>query len=237
MLAQTLNFKVSGTLSCMAVANADGINITQGDMDGDLDIGGNDLERLPFLLGEVTGDFKMDNNRITQLAGAPHWVGGSFYCRTNQLQTLAGCPKLVGANFCCDGNQLTSLMHLPENIPGMLSCADNQIASLGNISLQVGDTLNLSNNPLISLRSIHERLTSCERLVVNGCPIQEGGVSLIKVSTLCEVVAFNTGDFERAAYIINKYLNLRDSGANLTALMLKCKAELEREGLAPFGLL
>lgn len=237
MLAQTLNFKVSGTLSCMAVANSDGINITQGDMNGDLDIGGNDLERLPFLLGEVTGDFKMDNNRITQLTGAPHWVGGSFYCRANQLQTLAGCPKLVGANFCCDDNQLTSLMHLPGNIPGMLSCADNQIASLGNISIRVGDTLNPSNNPLISLRSVHERLVSCGRLLVNNCPIQEGGVSLIKVSNLYEVVAFNAGDFERAASIINKYLNLRDSGTSLTTLMLKCKAELEREGLAPFGLL
>lgn len=44
MLAQTLSFKFSGTLSCMAVASADGINITQGDMDGDLDIGGNNLE-------------------------------------------------------------------------------------------------------------------------------------------------------------------------------------------------
>lgn len=237
MLAQTLNFKVNGTLSCMAVASADGINITQGDMDGDLDIGGNNLERLPFLLGEVTGDFKMDNNRITQLTGAPHWVGGSFYCRSNQLQTLVGCPKLVGANFCCDDNKLTSLIHLPENIPGMLSCADNQIASLGKISFYVGDTLNLSNNPLVSLRSIHEQLVSCGRLVVNGCPIQEGGVSLIKVSNLYEVVALNCGDFECAAHIINKYLNLRDSGTHLTALMLKCKAELEREGLAPFGLL
>ena len=237
MLSQMLNINVNGTLSCMATANAQGINITECDMDGDLDMSGNNLQSLPFSLHEVTGDFKIDNNKISQLTGAPNWVGGSFYCRSNTLESLVGCPKVVGANFCCDGNLLTSLAGLPDKIPGILSCANNRIASLSDIRVEVFDTFDLSSNPLKNLRGIDKSLAACGRLVLNGCSIEEGGVSLINVPNLRAIVAFDAGVFERAAEIINKYLELRESTTSQAALMLKCKAELEREGLARFGLI
>jgi Leucine-rich repeat (LRR) protein len=235
MLSQTLNFKIKGILSCTAIANANGINITHADMDGDLDIGGNNLEGIPFSLGEVTGDFKMDNNRITQLSGSPHWVGDSFYCRANQLQTLVGCPKSIGANFCCDENALTSLLHIPENIPGILSCANNRLTSFSDVRVKVGDVLDISRNPITSLSDLDKHVLECRKLDLSGCPIVEGGVGLIRINHLTEVIAYKTGEFERAAEIINRYLALCEQHVSMNSRMLRCKAELEREGLSQYA--
>ena len=74
------------------------------DVNGNVDLSGRGLTKLPLKFRNVTGD---------------------FYCSYNQLTTIEGAPKSVSGKFGCDNNQLVNLDFAPSC--QSLSCFDNPI--------------------------------------------------------------------------------------------------------------
>ena len=98
------------------------------DVDGDVNMSCQNLEKIPTKFGKVTGDFYCYNNNLTSLEGAPTSVGGGFYCyKNNNLTSLEGAPTSVGGNFYCSYNNLTSLEGAPTSVGGGFYCNQNEI--------------------------------------------------------------------------------------------------------------
>ena len=115
---ELLNICVNGTYT---------INDDDGsiDVEGNVDLRGKKLTKIPFNFGKVSGNFSCHNNQLTTLEGAPNNVGGCFYCYCNQLTSLEGAPNTVGGYFECSNNQLTTLEGAPNNVGGDFYCCDN----------------------------------------------------------------------------------------------------------------
>lgn len=110
------------------------------DVDGDVDLTGKGLTRIPLNFRKVSGYFSCDRNQLTSLIGCPQEVGGdfatpgnsnigNFWCGNNQLTSLEGAPKKV-RSFYCQKNKLTTLKGAPTNISMNFNCEDNQLKSL-----------------------------------------------------------------------------------------------------------
>lgn len=95
--------------------------------DGDVDLSGLGLTKLPVRFKKVTGFFYCFNNKLTNLEGAPQVVGGYFDCSFNKLTTLEGAPQKVGKDFNCSRNNLTTLEGAPQKVGGLLYCSQNPI--------------------------------------------------------------------------------------------------------------
>jgi hypothetical protein len=100
-------------------------------VDGDVNLRGKGLTKLPVQFGIVTGNFLCWENNLTTLEGSPREVIGGFSCGFNQLTTLEGSPREVGKNFYCSNNkQLTSLVGAPELIEGKFYCINTPVHSI-----------------------------------------------------------------------------------------------------------
>lgn len=111
------------------------------DVDGDVDLSGKGLKKIPFRFGKVTGNFEVDTNELDSLEGSPYYVGGNFYCFDNNLENLIGSPDEVVGTFDCSGNQLETLEGMTLEIGGDFICYDNtdlrELDSLSNIEGQI----------------------------------------------------------------------------------------------------
>jgi hypothetical protein len=96
------------------------------DVDGDVNLSGQHLTKLPYKFRHVTRYFSCSYNQLTSLTGAPETVGGYFDCYNNQLTSLTGAPETVGGYFDCYNNQLTSLTGAPETVGGYFDCYKNK---------------------------------------------------------------------------------------------------------------
>ena len=122
------------------------------DVDGDVDLSGKGLTKLPVKFGNVSGIFNCQNNQLTSLEGAPQSVGGDrFNCNNNQLTSLEGAPQEVGGDFRCYNNQLTSLEGAPQKVVGSFNCNNNQLTSLEGCPKEVGNTFDCSINNIYRL--------------------------------------------------------------------------------------
>ena len=99
------------------------------DVNGDVDLGVYDLDKIPFKFGIVTGYFNCSNNKLTSLYGCPREVGGQFHCLSNRLTNLIGGPQEVGRDYRCDDNR----------------CDDNRLESLEGCAGDIGSTFNCSS--------------------------------------------------------------------------------------------
>ena len=127
------------------------------DVDGDVNLSNERLERLPLKFNNVSGDFDCMDNKLTSLEGAPKEIGGSFDCRYNQLTTLEGAPKIVEGDFYCSFNKLTSLEGAPKEIDGHFYCLNNKLTCLEGAPIKIGGNFSFENNPLPQLIYDNER--------------------------------------------------------------------------------
>jgi hypothetical protein len=139
------------------------------DVDGDVDLFGDGLTKLPLKFGYVSGNFDCETNKLITLEGAPKEVGGyfdchsnkltsledapkkvdgSFHCYNNRLTTLRGGPEKVGGSFTCDYNQLTSLVGSPKEVYGSFDCSHNKLTSLAGAPEEIGTDFDCDDNPL-----------------------------------------------------------------------------------------
>ena len=79
------------------------------DANGDVNLSGFKLGRLPVNFNSASGYFSCYNNRLMSLEGSPNFVGGDFNCSYNSLTSLKGGPKQVNGSFTCSFNKLTTL--------------------------------------------------------------------------------------------------------------------------------
>ncbi len=100
------------------------------DVEGDVNISGRNLKKIPIKFGRVSGGFYCYNNNLTSLQGAPNEVGREFGGSNNSLTSLQGAPNEVGGDFYCDDNNLTSLQGAPNKVGGDFYCYNNPLISL-----------------------------------------------------------------------------------------------------------
>ncbi len=100
------------------------------DYQGDVDISGMRLDKIPLKFNNVFGNFDCSDNELTTLKGCPKFVDGDFYCYLNQLSELRYGPKIVCGNYICSGNKLKSLLGSPKEVNGDFVCSNNLLTSL-----------------------------------------------------------------------------------------------------------
>jgi len=125
-------------------------------VDGDVNLYGKGLTKLPLNFGEVSGYFYCSVNNLSSLEGAPSRVGGDFRCSENRLTSLEGAPSRVGGYFICHSNELNSLEGAPEVVEKNFFCHDNKLTSLKGGSKVRGAVYLAHNNKLINFYGFPE---------------------------------------------------------------------------------
>jgi hypothetical protein len=128
------------------------------DVNGDVDLTGLGLSKLPLKFKNVSGDFYCSDNELTSLIGSPKEVGGSFCCDVNNLVSLEGAPEKVGDDFYCHHNSLKSLIGSPKEIGGDFVCNTNNLISLEGAPIKIKDFYCYDNPDLISLKGCPEKV-------------------------------------------------------------------------------
>ena len=124
------------------------------DVNGNVNLSGLELTKLPLRFGKVTGSFWCNNNNLTTLEGAPTSVLLSFYCYVNDLTTLKGAPREVGGAFGLFHNNLTTLEGAPKKVGGQFNCNYNKLTSLLGAPRLVGGDFYCRWNSLTTLEGI-----------------------------------------------------------------------------------
>ena len=124
------------------------------DVNGDVNLYGKGLTKLPIKFRNVYGNFDITNNRLISLIGCPETVVGNLSCRDNNLKSLEGGPKTVGGYFYCSSNKLTSLLGAPKTVVGNFICTYNNLTSLEGGPKTVGGSFFCTTNNLTSLDGI-----------------------------------------------------------------------------------
>lgn len=95
------------------------------DVNGDVNIFGERLRKIPIKFGKVTGNFD---------------------CSENNLRTLEGCPSYVGGNFTAHSNKLKNLIGGPEEVDGNYNACINDLNSLNGCAAEIGKNLYIDGN-------------------------------------------------------------------------------------------
>jgi len=133
------------------------------DVDGDVNLSGVWLTKLPIKFNHVSGDFKCNDNLLDTLDGSPKSVGGDFDCDDNDLTTLEGSPKSVGGNFDCSWNKLTTLEGSPKSTGGSFYCSYNKILTFEGAPNHVG-AFYCSGNPIENIWDLFKDYSKVELL-------------------------------------------------------------------------
>ncbi len=99
------------------------------DVNGDVQLTSQKLDKLPLNFNKVTGDLTCTANNLTSFEGFPTSVGGGLYLSRNKLTSLEGCPTDIGEDFYVGFNQLTSLIGSPKVVQDFV-CTHNNLTSL-----------------------------------------------------------------------------------------------------------
>jgi hypothetical protein len=96
------------------------------------------LLKLPLNFNIVEGDFDIGDNELTSLEGCPKKVTGSFMAHKNEIFSLKGGPKEVGGSFIVLHNNITSLEFSPTLVKEDFICSHNPLKELDGINTVLG---------------------------------------------------------------------------------------------------
>ena len=88
------------------------------DVNGNVNLNGRKLKKLPLKFGKVNGYFICSGNMLTSLEGCPYYVKDHFSCFSNNLTSLEGLPNYVGGSFSSGTNYIKTLIGLKTEIIG-----------------------------------------------------------------------------------------------------------------------
>jgi hypothetical protein len=109
------------------------------DVDGDVDLFGKKLTKIPFKFGKVNGDFNIASNYLESLEGSPYYVG-CFNCSSNKLINLIGSPSIIEGDLVCSINKLESLEGMTPEIDGSVWLYNNpNLKELDSVSYVSGN--------------------------------------------------------------------------------------------------
>jgi len=106
------------------------------DVNGDVNLIGKRLKRLPLKFRNVSGNFDCSKNRLVSLEGSPEFVGGAFFCNYNNLTSLKGGPKKVYNIFNCSYNNIITFEGAPDYLKvnrESFMCYSNPIYNIWNM--------------------------------------------------------------------------------------------------------
>ena len=100
---QTNNVEIEAWCDKMGIENYTINAKGEIDVDGNVNLVGNDFKELPFKFGTVTGYFTVEScKNLTSLKNCPNYVNRWFACdRNKNLSSLEGCPREVKREFYC----------------------------------------------------------------------------------------------------------------------------------------
>ena len=96
------------------------------------------LLKLPLNFNIIEGDFDIGDNELTSLEGSPKKVTGSFMCHKNEIFSLKGGPKEVGGSFIILHNNISSLEYAPTIVRDDFICSHNPLKELSGINTVLG---------------------------------------------------------------------------------------------------
>ena len=79
------------------------------DVDGNVELGALNLNKIPLKFNNVSGYFNISSNNITSLEGFPKEVGDSVHCSYNKISTFEYFPNKINKNIYMYENPLESL--------------------------------------------------------------------------------------------------------------------------------
>ncbi len=246
-------FSVIGSVNFSAEAVEILLDKQFGKVTGDFLIDNNNLLNLKNCPTQVDGHFDCSYNNLRDLVDSPKKVEGAFNCSYNRLTTLKGAPKIIGQSFNCQDNDLTSLDYCPEIVFHNFNISNNPIVSLKGCPKEINNNFlanscklesldfaiekcrafSVYNNQIKSLVGIHKIIKHCKRLDVSINPITSGGLGILLIPGIEEVLADDInapdGGFTVALKIIKRYLGQGKAG------LLDCQEELIDAGLERFA--
>lgn len=185
------------------------------DVNGNVNISGFHLKKLPIKFNIVAGDFTCAYNNLRDLEGCPKIVDGFFYCYSNNLRSLKGCPGSVGRNFDAAYNLLLSLEYMPANIGGNIKLSENRLTSLKGCPETVNGHLEVDNNNLTNLEGCAKYIKGsliCPKnniIDVQGAPIEiEGDTMYCSSNPINEIYGFYRS-YSKFIKSINDYNYIR----------------------------
>lgn len=112
-----------------------------------VDLSEGELESLDELnIKEIDGDFDIGKNNIKSLKGCPQRINGDFDCQWNNISSLEYGPKTVGGNYICADNNIKSLNGAPEKVNGDFNCSSNNFSTLEGGPKSVDGDYNARHN-------------------------------------------------------------------------------------------
>ena len=186
----------------------------------------NDLTTLVGGPHTIQGDFMCSQNKLSDLIDGPIQVDGSYTCSSNQLTDLTGCPEVITGTFNCSENELSSLVGGPQQVDKNYNCQYNEkITNLIGCASHIGGELALLHCNITSLIGIHKIIKSCNSIKINDFRIKQGGIGLLMIANLIDIVNHNNpSDLSKQFKIIKKYLGQGTKG------MMACSKELISNG-------
>lgn len=103
------------------------------DVDGDVNLSGEDLTELPVKFNKVTGCFNCALNNLTSFKGFPKYVGDFLSVQNNKITSLEYLPEHTGRLITLEGNLLkdvSSIKHLFADPNKIVWIDDNPIDEL-----------------------------------------------------------------------------------------------------------
>ena len=82
-------------------------------VEGDLNLSGQNLEKLPHGIREIGRNLYLNNNQLTSRVGLPEKIGGSLDLSNNRFTSLEGLPKEIRRDLWLRDIPATTI---PENI-------------------------------------------------------------------------------------------------------------------------
>ncbi len=216
------------------------------DINGYVSLDSSNIKSLDIPFNEVFGNFDVSNNELKNLYSGPKVVNGIFDVRANRLKSLEFGPNFVASNYICSNNSLLNLKHSPKYIYTNFDCSYNHIKSFENCPEKITGCFNINNNQITSLVGIHKHLKRCSILSILENNIQEGGIGLLLIENLKNIIVSDWSgtdihwgsknrkeikNLTRAMNIIIKYLPSGKAG------LLACQEELIEEKLEKFAIL
>lgn len=131
------------------------------DVLGDVDLSGQNLDKLPLKFRVVRGNFDVRKNCLTSLYKCPETITGDLFCQFNFLTSLRFGPKILCGRYFCSYNQITSLVGIPKNFLNDIICNNNALTTLHgapnvvrNIDISFNNLNNLKFLPNVILEDL-----------------------------------------------------------------------------------
>ncbi len=118
------------------------------DVDGIVDFGSKNLNKIPFNFNRVSNYFDVNDNKLTSLKNCPVQIDEWFGCGNNKLTSLEFGPEYIGSEYFCSNNELITLNGCIEEVHGNFECNDNKLTTLEFCPMEIGGDFDCSGNKL-----------------------------------------------------------------------------------------